>query len=232
MKHTLFIALFFTGFTFSSPAQQDCVVKLKDIQGVYTGECLNGKANGKGKSAGIDMYEGDFKEGYPEGKGVYTWKDGHYFNGIFKKGNKEGKGDMYFKNTAGEDSVISGYWKKDKYYGQYEKRFEVVSNTSRIDKIECNLIDQRGDNILITIHQRTSSGNPLSYNIPVPIITRINEIKGTYYTKSNQSLTNSSMTKVQQVTFPFQAIFYLSNGESAEILFNEKGNYEVYIDMP
>ena len=129
MKHILLIASFFIFCCFTSLAQQACEVKLKDIRGVYTGDCSNDKANGKGKSVGVDEYEGEFKDGYPEGKGMYTWKDGHYFIGFFKKGNKEGKGDMYYESAKGDDSVITGFWKKDKYIGEYEQQFIVQSMT-------------------------------------------------------------------------------------------------------
>ena len=192
------------------------------IKGVYTGECTDGKANGKGKSVGTDQYEGEFKNGYPEGKGMYTWKDGHYFVGLFKKGKKEGAGDMYYESAAGGDSVITGFWKKDKYFGPYEKQYDVITTTTRVLKVDCSLTDKKGEDIFITVHQLKSGG---------AIISNVSTITGTYYTKNNQVLTNTTLTKVQQVTFPFRAIFSFSNGESVEILFNEKGNYDVYVDL-
>lgn len=205
-------------------AQENCEVKVKELQGTYTGGCEKGKANGNGKAIGTDIYEGEFKDGYPDGKGMYTWKDGHYYIGLFKKGRMEGKGDMYYESASGKDSVISGYWKKDKYYGEYEKQYIVIANTTRINKIDCSLTDKKGDNIFITVHQRNGSSSPA-------YVTNVSSISGFYYSKNNQVQTNSSLTRVQQVAFPFHAIFYLSNGENAEIKFNEKGNYDVYIDM-
>ncbi len=224
MKQLLLIVTNIIFSCFLVQAQETCEVKLKDIQGTYTGECEKGKANGKGKSVGLDQYEGDFKEGYPDGKGLYTWKDGHYYVGFFKKGKMDGKGDMYYEASSGKDSVISGYWKKDKYYGQYEKQYIVIANTTRINKIDCSLSDKKGENIFITVHQKSGSASPA-------YITNVSSISGFYYSKNNQIQTNSSITRVQQVAFPFHAIFYLSNGENAEIKFNEKGNYDVYIDM-
>ena len=231
MKQVLLIVtnLIFSGFLLK--AQETCEVKIKDIQGTYTGECEKGKANGKGKSVGLDQYEGEFKEGYPDGKGMYTWKDGHYYVGFFKKGKMEGKGDMYYEAQSGKDSVISGYWKKDKYYGEYEKQYIVIANTTRINKIECSLTDKKGDNIFLTIHQKTGSSNVVGSSVSPAYITSVSSISGFYYSKNNQIQTNSSLTRVQQVAFPFHAIFYLSNGENAEIKFFEKGNYDVYIDM-
>ncbi len=205
-------------------AQENCEVKVKELQGTYTGGCEKGKASGNGKAVGTDLYEGAFKDGYPDGKGMYTWKDGHYYIGLFKKGKMEGKGEMYYESVSGKDSVITGYWKKDKYYGEYEKQYIVIANTTRINKIDCSLTDKKGDNIFITVHQLNGSSSPA-------YVTNVSSIAGFYYSKNNQVQTNSSLTRVQQVAFPFHAIFYLSNGENAEIKFNEKGNYDVYIDM-
>lgn len=206
----------------TSMAQETCEVKLTDIKGTYTGDCADGKANGKGKSIGTDEYEGDFKDGYPEGKGMYIWKDGHYFIGNFKKGKKEGKGDMYYEGAKGDDSVITGYWKKDKYVGHYENKYEVVGSTTHIGKVNFTLQNEKGDDILITVHQL------LDIAITISSITIL---AGQYNNKTTQQLSNSSITNITDVVFPFRAIFYLSNGESADLLFNEKGDYDVYIDV-
>ena len=231
MKQLLLITAIFFISHITLYAQQACDVKLKEIRGTYSGDCENGKANGKGKSIGTDVYEGEFKDGYPEGKGTYTWKDGHYYIGVFKKGNKEGKGNMYYENAAGDDSIVSGYWKKDKYYGQYEKKFVLMSNTTHVNKVECNLIDSKGENIYIHVHKLASSQSIGSYPIAVSIISSISVIAGTYQAKNTQIQTNSSLTRLTQVQYPFRAIFYLSNGENADVLINEKGDYDVNIDL-
>lgn len=220
-----FLLLLTLGIFFLQPlkAQETpCEVLWETIKGKYTGECIDGKATGKGKSEGIDQYEGEFVKGYPDGKGMYTWADGHYYIGFFKKGKKEGKGDMYYESASGGDSVITGFWKKDKYFGPYEKQYEVITSSSRVTKVDCNISDKKGEDIIITVHQLRSGGAS---------ITNITTITGTFYTKNTQGMTNATLTRIQQVTFPFRAIFTISNGESAEILFNEKGGYDVYIDV-
>lgn len=230
MKQISFLALTLMLFQFSQ-AQESCEVKQKEIKGTYTGACANGKANGHGKSVGADQYEGEFKDGYPNGKGMYVWQDGHYFIGNYNMGKKEGKGDMYYEAANGSDSVISGYWKKDKYIGEYEKQYIVISNSSGIKKVECSLTDKKGENITITIHQLTNTSNSFASTSIIPMVKEISQVSGTFYTSNNQMLSNSSVTIIQQVTYPFRAIIYLNNGEYTEILFNEKGNYNVYIDM-
>jgi hypothetical protein len=231
MKTNLLLIFFFILLYSSSKAQETCVVKTKEIAGEYTGACAGGKANGKGKATGIDVYEGEFVNGYPEGKGMYTWKDGHYYIGFFKKGIKEGKGDMYYEGAGGADSVIAGYWKKDKYFGEYEKQFIVVSSTGGIMKVDCSLSDNTGNDINLTLHQLKNSSNSIMSTAIIPFINDIVYLNGTFYSRNTQVLTNSSVTRIRQVTFPFEAILYVNNGEYTQILFNERGNYDVTIEM-
>ncbi len=90
-----------------------CKVKLFEISGSYTGDCKKGLAHGHGIATGIDKYEGNFFKGFPEGHGKYTWANGSWYDGEWKNGMRNGEG----KFVSG-DSVISGYWKADKYQGK------------------------------------------------------------------------------------------------------------------
>ncbi len=209
--------------------QSNCEVLLDDIKGTYTGECVKGKAYGLGKSIGTDTYEGNFKDGLPEGSGKYTWKNENYYVGNWKKGRLEGAGEMHYKTVTLQDSVITGFWKKGKYIGLYEKQFMVIGSTSRITKVDCRITDLKGEDIIITYHQSVVSSS-MTTATQLPVISSISNLLGSFYTKNSQVLTNSSITRIQQVIFPYRAIFFLSNGENAEILFNEKGNYDVYIE--
>ncbi len=201
---------------------QNCTVSPDALKGKYLGGCENGKAHGKGYAVGIDSYEGDFKNGYPDGIGVYTWKDGHYFIGNYKKGNMEGKGKMYYESYTGLDSIISGYWKKNVYAGLFDKLYEVKSMTDRIVKVNCRLTDKQGEDILI---------NASALMGGVVTINEINTLTGTYYKHNTQIMTNMTMIRIQKVTFPFRAIFTFNNGETTEIIFNEKGNYNVDVQL-
>jgi hypothetical protein len=39
-----------------------------------------------------DRYEGEYRNGKPNGKGTYTWKDGSKYEGEWRHGKKHGKG--------------------------------------------------------------------------------------------------------------------------------------------
>ena len=88
-----------------------CEVLMETIKGKYDGTCNKNLANGIGKSIRIDAYEGNFKNGLPEGEGIYTWANGDFYKGFFKKGLKNGKGYLHIKVLNNSDSIINGYWK-------------------------------------------------------------------------------------------------------------------------
>ncbi|MEM6842345.1 MAG: hypothetical protein AAF944_11260 [Bacteroidota bacterium] len=101
----------------------DCRVMLDDIAGSYEGDCHREKAHGFGKAIGKDTYEGEFKKGYPEGKGVYTWINGDYYEGTFVKGRREGEGKMVYA-SVNADSVLTGYWEDDQFLGEEKSSSE------------------------------------------------------------------------------------------------------------
>jgi len=114
-------------------AQTDsCKVLLEKIAGNYTGECLNGLANGKGKSIGEETYIGTFKDGLPDGKGKYIFKNGDVFIGNWLNGKKNGKGKFEI-SINGKNYIVTGYWKDDEYVGVSEPKVSYrVTNCSGI----------------------------------------------------------------------------------------------------
>jgi len=120
-------------------AQTDsCKVLLDKISGIYTGECKNGFANGKGKSIGEDTYTGTFKDGLPDGKGKYMYKNGDVFIGNWLRGKKDGQGKFEI-SINGKKNTINGYWKENEYVGLSEPAvsFRVTTSTGIFDyKVE------------------------------------------------------------------------------------------------
>ena len=101
----------------------DCRVMLAAIAGSNEGECHKEKAHGWGKAIGKDTYEGEFKKGYPDGKGTYTWINGDYFEGTFIKGRREGEGKMVYA-SVNADSVLTGYWEDDLFQSKEKSSSE------------------------------------------------------------------------------------------------------------
>src|SRR5678809_868245 len=98
------IVLLLLSFTAYS---QTCEVDKESLKGTYVGDGKKNKAHGKGKAVGIDTYEGEFKNGIPDGQGTYTWNNKNVFEGKYLKGLREGRGKMIMKRDGAQDSVIA-----------------------------------------------------------------------------------------------------------------------------
>jgi hypothetical protein len=107
----LIVVLIFGNYIYAQ--KSDCKVTKADISGSYSGDCKNGLAHGKGVAQGTDRYEGQFIKGMPDGRGTYRWEEGTYYKGQWKNGMRDGMGKMVYS-----DSVVTGYWKDDKYLGE------------------------------------------------------------------------------------------------------------------
>jgi MORN repeat protein len=211
---------------------QDCSVENDAIKGTYTGDCKKGKANGKGKSVGTDTYEGDFKNGLPEGDGTYTWNNGNTFKGSFAKGLKQGKGTLTFKRQNEPDSVIEGYWKNDIYVGKYEFPYTVYFKSKAITEFE---VQYKKDGFSqITYFITNTSGDvatPMGGTSPRLKVDEVQLSSGRYgrlvvndiHTKKTESI-------LSEVTYPTR-MKVLIGGEQVEIEFREPGSYIVDIHI-
>jgi hypothetical protein len=69
-------------------------VAVSSLQGNTKENCKKGKADGIVKAVGEDSYVGSFRSGYLNGNGKYVWKNGNYYEGDWKSGLRDGKGVM------------------------------------------------------------------------------------------------------------------------------------------
>lgn len=209
----------------------DCKVMIDSLKGNYAGACESGKANGQGKATGTDSYEGWFVNGYPEGKGMYTWKDGHYFVGQFKKGKLNGMGDMYYESASGNDSVITGFWEKDKYKGLYENPYKIYSTTTDIARVRVTKISNKESNISVTVTNLRSNFDLYNNSLTTTtVMTNYSIIQGIFLNKIVNTLTNSQITTFKDVSFPFRATFYFGNS-SVDIELLEPGDWEIEVPI-
>jgi len=84
--------------------------------GKYEGEIKNGAPNGQGTFTLNDgeKYVGEFKDGKSHGQGTYTFKKGNKFVGGWKDGKRNGQGSI----TWSDGKKYLGEWKNGKYNGQ------------------------------------------------------------------------------------------------------------------
>ena len=106
---------------------------IRDNNSYYIGQWLNDLEHGKGviysdiktKNKSI-IYDGDFKNGKPEGEGKCYYENGNYYIGQFSNGVRHGKGIIYYRNGnikfKGEfvEDNVQGYgiyfWEDGDYY--------------------------------------------------------------------------------------------------------------------
>ena len=194
-----------------------CEVSLNDIKGTYNGDCKKGKASGFGKAVGTDTYEGEFKKGYPNGKGTYTWANGNVFTGVFKKGKKEGEGKLIIKSAAA-DSVRTGYWKDDEYIGKEPYLYKTMQKDFNIVRTSFSRINPNGNEIQIIY---VKGGKVISTeNIS------ITETEGQYST-----IHQSAQTKIIiGVTFPFSCTVRGGAG-GFELRITQRGTWKIIVEI-
>jgi hypothetical protein len=89
------IVFLFAAFVAAPALSHDC--RVRDVagylRGSYEGDCDKSEiAHGQGEAKGADTYVGTFVNGWPEGKGTYTWENGARLEGTFKRGKADGPG--------------------------------------------------------------------------------------------------------------------------------------------
>lgn len=210
---------------------QNCEVERESLKGTYTGDCKKNKAHGKGKAVGTDIYEGDFKNGVPDGTGKYTWSNKNVFEGKYVKGLREGKGTMTFKKESGQDSVVEGFWKKDAYIGKHEKPYEIISKTGSVTKVEVEYTPDVVRRIKVIVTNTTGGVTSLAGQLPAFRVDNVIVAKG-YFERmtSLESHFKSTETSLMEVTFPFRGKFQIAR-EEIEIEFFEPGSYTVNISI-
>jgi hypothetical protein len=79
---------------------------------VYQGEVNNGIIEGRGKlTADGNVYTGEFKNNWADGKGIMVFADGSKYTGYFQEGFMHGYGVL----TLSNGTVIKGQWVKGVY---------------------------------------------------------------------------------------------------------------------
>jgi hypothetical protein len=206
----------------------DCKVLVDSLKGTYTGECKKGLANGIGKAVGINTYDGEFKSGYPEGKGKYTWTNGNYYYGGWKKGLKDGKGELHHFED-GKESLITGYWKKDNYRGEYENPYVITNVTTEVGRVQVTNMNEKENSIAVTVESLNTQSSPSSFQAST-VMTNFQVTRGQFISKSSNALTNKEITTFRGVIFPFRCSFYFGNS-IVEIEFFDKGAWDVIVPI-
>ena len=224
------VLIFFLSASFITYAQTSSVM-MESLKGTYEGECKKNKAEGKGIAAGEDSYTGEFKNGYPDGTGKYVWKNGDWYEGNWRKGLREGKGVMHLISEKSKDSVLAGFWKKDKYVGMFEKPYIIHNKTADIVKVDVTFEKSRLKDIIITLESTRGGAMAIGNQIPKPTITNMDVMSGLFINQLDQSnMPKTNSTTLRGVEFPFRVRISIGS-ELIDIEFLEEGKYTVDIKI-
>jgi hypothetical protein len=237
------IYFFVTGFIMQvlSLSAQDCKVLVDSLRGTYTGECRKGLAHGTGTASGTDSYTGNFKNGYPEGQGKYTWKNGDWYEGEWKKGKQNGMGTFTHRviNGTGQTETMTGFFKNGEYKGKFERPYTTEMLTNNFSSISIKKMNTLVSEITFTIKNTTAGGSTNSQPVlPKSEIKNIQLLQGNYtemiYDTASQ-VTNRYIFR--NVIYPFSAIITFERARSvqqvaiAKIELNENGNWMIRVDV-
>jgi hypothetical protein len=221
----VFLILSFYGYT------QSCMVDRESLKGTYTGDCKKDKAHGKGKAVGTDTYEGEFKNGVPDGQGTYTWANKNVFTGKYAKGLREGKGTMTFRQVGRQDSVLDGYWKKDVYVGKNEKPYQVYSKTGSVRSVEAEFTPDNVSRVKVIITNTTGGVSTTVDKLAAAKVDNVVIVKGNFQRQTNlENHFKSTETSFFEITFPFR-IKLMIGREEVDIEMFEQGSYTINISI-
>ena len=209
--------LLIIGFTNASAQNTDCKVLSDSLKGTYEGGCKDGKANGAGKAAGTATYEGDFKNGYPDGQGKYTWANGDFYYGGWKKGLKDGKGELHY---TGNEKLVKGFWKKDKYKGEFEEPYKVLEMGTSVSYKNIQQFGSKKNSVYFSMKSGAMGiANVDNYTV----------LNGLYQRTNNSEMASTKTIEFQDVQFPFRVKFMGVDRGVVDIEFYEAGEWRVEI---
>lgn len=150
---------------YSQEKNENCKVLMPSISQEYKGECSNGLANGKGEAKGEDSFVGVFKEGFPNGKGKYTFQNGNFFEGNWQMGKKEGEGKfVYF--ISGKKMVQKGFWLNDEYASIIDpKESFVVTNRTNVPYYNFTKREDNQNKLVFSMSSANVKYVPSKFNI-------------------------------------------------------------------
>lgn len=71
------------------------------------------------EGAAVVVYDGEFEQGLPHGRGRYTFRDGATYDGEFRDGRRDGTGTF----RSAHDETYAGEWAADERHGSCTERY-------------------------------------------------------------------------------------------------------------
>jgi hypothetical protein len=94
-----------------------------ELQSNYSGPCVNGLAEGRGRASGSADYSGEFRAGRKHGQGVKTWPNGDRYSGAWQDDRRHGRGTYVFGRGPWQGERYDGEFALDRRHGEGTYRF-------------------------------------------------------------------------------------------------------------
>lgn len=116
---TVLTAVLLSGCALPGGAQQSCKVLDPDLaQGVYRGSCKDGLADRYGEVSGAGSYRGSFLAGKKHGKGIKVLPNGDRYEGEFRDDYRDGRGVyVWGDKTPWAGDRYEGEYRRDLRHG-------------------------------------------------------------------------------------------------------------------
>jgi hypothetical protein len=113
------VALLLSGCSVFGGSQQSCKILDPDLsQGIFHGSCKNGLADGYGEVNGISSYHGNFLAGMKHGKGIKLMPNGDHYEGDFREDYRDGHGVyVWGDKTKWAGDRYEGEYRRDLRHG-------------------------------------------------------------------------------------------------------------------
>ena len=108
---------------FTSLRAEACEVLDPELQSSYSGPCVNGLAEGRGRASGRADYSGEFVAGRKHGQGVKTWPNGDRYSGAWQDDWRHGYGSYVFGRGPWQGERYDGEFALDRRHGEGTYRF-------------------------------------------------------------------------------------------------------------
>ncbi|WP_264521113.1 hypothetical protein [Flavobacterium sp. N1994] len=222
-KYSFLICFAFFGITTIYSQQIDSTkVLMSEIAKSYKGDTKDGLANGKGTAKGEDTYSGEFKNGLPDGKGKYIYKNGNTFSGFFSKGIKNGKG-VFNYSINGTSYTQKGYWVNGDYVGTNNpEEFYDVSNMIGINSYSIKKLDDNQNTIQFSVTAGSMKYIPNNFHVNIT---------------TGQTFPQGKILKISNYVLPVNCEIYFTvrkGGVDRDCYFYfeilKEGDFEVLID--
>ena len=210
-------------------------VLMSTIKEKYTGPVKKGLASGQGEAFGVHHYIGMFKNGMPNGKGIYYYNDSVYYKGEFLDGVKEGKGEMHNAQKQGADTLIKGYWSGDEYRGKSYNTY-AISGANNFDNVDVNYSASSGNRINFEIATTSGSPNPMlaqgntNYVLSITELISLDNPSKVRFLSDYKSGLRAYWT-FEILTFPIKLQVKLSNGRFISLDLYKSADWNVKLYM-